>query len=237
MQADRPGGPALPDYGAGSPYRVDSPDGGVNQPAHTSGWAIASFVLGLLSMVLLSVIFGIIALKRIRRLGQKGRGLAIAGLVLSATWVVVLIAVAIAASLGGATRSVSTGKITHQGHLGAFSLATGDCFNNPAGARSVNAVTAIPCTQPHNAQVFAKFELTGSNFSFPGTAAVERLAGHGCSARTGSINKSKVNNAMTIRFLVPEEASWMSGQRSVSCMIVNPTADLTSSLLNRQTVG
>jgi hypothetical protein len=135
---------ALPAYGTGRP------DVGAGPPAGTSGWAIASFVVGLLSVALLglatllSIIFGIIALKRIRRLGQKGLGLAIAGLVLSAAWLVVAIVVVIAIGVGGATRSPSTGKIVSQGHLPAFSLATGDCFNNPAGARSVSSVTAIP---------------------------------------------------------------------------------------------
>jgi hypothetical protein len=147
------GGQALPGYGAGRP------DLGAGQPAGTSGWAIASFVLGVFGVTLLGIIFGIIALKRIRRLGQKGRGLAIAGLVLSTGWLVLAIVAVIAVGVGGANRSASTGEIVSPGHLPAFSLATGDCFNNPAGARSVTSVTAIPCTQPHNAQVFAQFKL------------------------------------------------------------------------------
>jgi hypothetical protein len=190
-------------------------------------------VLGLLSVVLLSVIFGIIALTRIRRLGQKGRGLAIAGLVLSAAWVVVAIVVAIVATVGGATRSSATG----QRHLGPFSLKTGDCFNNPAGAQHISAVTAIPCTQPHNAQVFAQFQLTGSDFSYPGTATVLRLASHGCDARTGSVSKAKTTTAMTIRMLFPQQISWTAGHRTVSCLLVNPTADLRSSLLKTKTAG
>jgi len=239
--ATTPPGPsgwqALPGYGTGCP------DVGAGQPAGTSGWAIASFVVGLLSVALLglatllSIIFGIIALKRIRRLGQKGRGLAIAGLVLSAAWLVVAIVVVIAIGAGGATRSASTGKIVSRGHLPAFSLATGDCFNNPAGARSVSSVTAIPCTQPHNAQVYAEFKLTGSDFSYPGETAVVRLASEGCNARTGSVNKAKTTSAMTTRVLYPRENSWFVGRRTVSCLVVNPTADLTSSLLNSQPAG
>ena len=228
---------ALPGYGTGRP------DVGVGPPAGTSGWAIASFVVGLLSVALLglatllSITFGIIALRRIRRLGQKGRGLAIAGLVLSAAWLVVAIVVVIAIGAGGATRSPSTGKIVSRGHLSAFSLATGDCFNNPAGARSVSSVTALPCTQPHNAQVFAKFKLTGSAFSYPGTTTVVRLAREGCNARTGSINRAKTTSVMTTGILFPLREDWIAGRRTVSCLVVNPTADLTSSLLNSQPAG
>jgi hypothetical protein len=220
------GGQALPGYGAGRP------DPGAGQPAGTSGWAIASFVLGVFGVTLLGIIFGIIALKRIRRLGQKGRGLAIAGLVLSTGWLVLAIVAAIAVGVGGANRSASTGEIVSPGHLPAFSLATGDCFNNPAGARSVTSVTAIPCTQPHNAQVFAQFKLTGSDFSYPGATAVVRLASEGCNARTGSVNKAKTTGAMTTRVLYPQQDAWIIGRRTVSCLVVNPAANLTSSLLN-----
>lgn len=218
-------------------HGVPGPGGGEGRPAPTSGWAIASFVLGLLSVVVLSVIFGIIALTRIRRLGQKGRGLAIAGLVLSAAWVVVAIVLAIVAAVGAATRSSATGQITGRGHLGPFSLKTGDCFNNPAGAQHISAVTAIPCTQPHNAQVFAQFQLTGSDFSYPGTATVLHLASDGCDARTGSVSKAKTTRAMTIRMLFPQQISWTAGHRTVSCLLVNPTADLRSSLLKTKTAG
>jgi hypothetical protein len=237
-QPINPGQPGAPppasswngQYGSpGTPYGL------AGQPpatGPTSGWAIASFVLGLLSVAVLSVIFAIIALRRIKRLRQRGRGLAIAGLALSGFWVVVVVAALVAANAGKATRSATTGVITHRGHINAFSLRVGDCFDNPVGARAVNTVTAIPCDQRHNAQIYAKFKLTGSDFSYPGAAVVEHRARSGCNARIGSVNKSMTTTAMTVRILLPEKTSWVAGQRTVSCMIVNPTATLTTSLLN-----
>jgi len=217
-------------YGSpGTPYGVAGRAPGTGP---TSGWAIASFVLGLMSVVVLSVIFSFVALRRIKRLGQRGRGLAIAGLALSGFWVVVLVAAIVAVNTGKATRSAATGVITHRGHINAFSLRVGDCFDNPAGAKRVNTVTAIPCDQPHNAQIYAKFKLTGSDFSYPGAATVERRARSGCNARIGTVNKSMTTSAMTTRILLPEETAWVAGQRTVSCMVVNPTATLTTSLLN-----
>jgi len=222
------GGPYGTPYGGyGSPYAPGQP-----YSPKTSGWAIASFVLGLLGGVVLSVIFGLVALSRIKRLGQQGRGFAIAGLVLSGVWIVLIIALIAVGALNSASRSSSTGKITHAGNLSVFSLAVGDCFNSPADTQDVTSVTAVPCTQPHSAQIYAKFNLTGSNFSYPGTTRVTRLAASGCTARTGSIDRSKTTNAMTVHFLFPDQNAWLGGQRTVSCMIVNPTADLTSSLLN-----
>ena len=225
--------PNTPYASPGAPY--GSPYGVAGQPpgtGPTSGWAIASFVLGLLSVVVLSVIFAFVALSRIKRLGQRGRGLAIAGLALSGFWIVVVVVVIVAANAGKATRSATTGVITHRGHINAFSLRVGDCFDNPAGAQTVNTVTAIPCDQPHNAQIYAKFKLTGSDLSYPGAAAVAERARNGCNTRIGSVNKSMTTSAMTVRILLPDKTSWDAGQRTVSCMVVNPTATLTTSLLN-----
>lgn len=222
------GTPGVP-YGGGSPYGAGGP---YQQPPGTSAWAVASLVLGLIGGIVLGAIFGFIALSRIKRLGQKGRGLAIAGIVLSACWTGLLIIGIAAANLGQATRSPTTGKITHTGSLNVFSLSVGDCFNNPPGASSVTDVTAIPCTQPHNAQIFAKFKLTGSDFSYPGTAAVKSQATVACDRRIGSVDKSKTTSAMTVRLLFPLQGAWIDGQRTVSCMIVNPQANITQSLLN-----
>jgi hypothetical protein len=197
-----------------------------------SAWAVASFIFGLIGGFLLAVIFGFIALSRIKRLGQRGRGLAIAGIVLSVVWLLGFIAIGVVGSHGQASRSSSSGTITHTGKLSVFSLAVGDCFNNPAGASTVTTVTAIPCNQPHNAQIYAKFNLTGSSHSYPGTSKVTKLAATDCNSRTDSINKSAAPSSMTIRLLFPEQAAWQNGRRTVACMIVNPTADITSSLVN-----
>jgi Domain of unknown function (DUF4190)/Septum formation len=253
VQADQPGVPPLPSYGIGDPYGAtgvsngSSPGGsgsagipyapyGIQAEPPGSGrmsaWAVMSFVLGLPGVFILSVIFALIALRRIKRLGQRGRGFAIAGLVLSGVWIILAVLAVIGANSGTATRSSTTGVITHRGRMNVFSLKIGDCFDNPVGAKTVHTVTAIPCDQPHNAQIYAKFKLSGSDLSYPGSAAVAQLARSGCNARIGSVNKSLTNGAMSVRIFLPAEVAWITGQRTVSCMIVSPKADLTSSLLN-----
>jgi Septum formation/Domain of unknown function (DUF4190) len=181
-------------------------------------------------VVPLSVIFGFVGLQRIRRLGQRGQGLAIAGLILSLAWAGVFVAVG-AVSNGTATRQSSTGPITHRGDLSVFALATGDCFDNPAGTRDIDSVTAIPCTQPHDSQVFAKFHLHGDNAAYPAPDALSKMADAGCNSRTGSIDKPKTTAGMTIRVLFPAQDAWAGGQRTVSCLIVSPKPTLTTSLL------
>lgn len=67
----------------------------VDRPG-TNGFAVASFVLGLLGLNLLGLVFGLVALRQIRRSpGETGRGLAIAGIVLSIVWVLLFGALAL----------------------------------------------------------------------------------------------------------------------------------------------
>jgi hypothetical protein len=189
-----------------------------------------SFVLGIVAIIPVSVVAGIVALRRIRRLGQGGTGLAIAGLVLSAVWLVVFVAAGVLSN-GTATRQDTTGRITHRGNLGVFALAAGDCFDNPTSQSNIESVTAIPCTQAHDSQVFAKFTVAGSDSAYPGQAALNKTADRGCNARTGTIDRAKATSAMTIRVLFPERDAWAGGERTVSCLIVNPTPTLRSSLV------
>jgi len=218
---------ALPPTPGVSSYTADRPAPGTN------GFAIASFVLGLLSIVLLSVIFGIIALKKIRSRPQRGRGLAIAGLCLSGAWLVGLAAVLVITSLTAARRSATTGQITKSGHLGVFSLRTGDCFQNPSGSQpntAMTQITAVPCTSPHNAQVIAELPVPGS--AYPGHAAFRAQALQGCRARIVAVaDRAKLTATMQLLWIYPLPQAWADGQRTISCLIVDSSRDLTSSLL------
>jgi hypothetical protein len=239
-----PPAPAQPASGAG-PYQHGAP-----WPAppdqRTSGLAIASFVLGLLGLFLLtavlSVILGIAALAEIRRAGQqRGKGLAIAGIALSGTWTAAAVGLfvlgAVSGGSGGPNNSAA-GNPTPASHsasptpsVNVFSLGVGTCFDNPAGNLfSINSVTAISCTKPHNAQVFAEFSATGT--AFPGTAALDRRADNGCNARiSGNLDQSKITRTMSLHFIFPRQLAWDSGQRRISCLIEDSSRDLRSSLL------
>jgi hypothetical protein len=226
------------------PYEASAyPGAGVGQPAGyqiphkagTSGFAIASFVLGILGLFLLSgvlsIIFGIVALVKIRNVPQRGKGFAIAGLALSAVWLATVVAVLVVAITGQAHRSAATGQINQSGSINIYALRFRDCFDNPDAA-SVSTVTAIPCTQPHNAQVFAQFDVAGTNSSYPGGASLRQQATRGCNSRiAGNLDRSKTTNTMSIRFTYPLQGSWELGHRSINCLVVDQTPDLTSSLL------
>jgi hypothetical protein len=206
--------------------------------------AIASFVLGILGVAILSVIFGIIALKRIGTTHQSGKGFAVAGIVLSVAWagIAVVVVVAAAGSLLGNRAPTSPGVAAplspgaSSRSVDPFTLTSGDCFDNPtptAGqTQTVTTVVQTPCTLPHNAQIFATFNVSGSLLSYPGDAKMHSLASSGCTSRVqASLDGSKLTDSMSIRFLYPLQNSWLGGHRTISCIVYNPTPTLTSSLL------
>ncbi len=221
-------GPGYPGFGYSGP-------GYPGQPPAKNGYAIASFIAGILGFVglslIFSIVFGIMALVQIRRRPQGGKGFAIAGLVLSGVWIVILgglIALGIASH-----PSPATGQTSGGGNTNVFSLRVGDCFQNPTGADAslgVSYVSVVPCTTGHNAQMFAEFRVTGTGY--PGRSSLLRQADRGCRARiSGNLVKSKVTATMELHFLYPFSGSWADGHRTISCLIVDAKRDLTSSLM------
>lgn len=209
-------------------------------PSGTNGMAITSFVLGLLGLIgisaILGIVFGIIALRRIRGTLQRGRGLAIAGIVLGSAWLAVGVAlVATGAILGSAAPTQPSASSS--GHdVSPFALAAGDCFNNPTVTpghiTDVGSVVQTLCTQPHNAQIFATFTVSGSILDYPGSSKLTSIASSGCNARaTASLNRSMITSSMQMRLLFPLQSSWIAGHRGISCIIYSPTVTMKSSVL------
>jgi len=203
--------------------------------AGTSGFAIAAFVLGLLGVVLPSVIFGIMALVRLPSRPQRGKGLAIAGLCLSGLWVAALIALIalVAHTASTAAQRSASGQIISNGHTDVLSLRTGDCFQSPTGDQSaadINQLTAVTCATPHNAQVIAQVTPLASDYPTEASFHAQEAASCRASLKV-DVNPLYLSSKMHLRFVYPDEQDWSDGKRTVSCVVVNPTSDLTFSLL------
>lgn len=250
----------------GGPSALDYLDGSYTPPAAPSpssdqlnGFAIAAFVLGAIGGTILSFVLAIIALRQIRDTGQRGRGLAIAGLVFSVIWAAVLAGYLFLYNPGSPAQQPASGGTSpapagsspsagssggasggNGGHSGSghqtanvFALRVGECFQNPTASQTVLGITylsVVSCTTPHNAQVYVAFAVTGA--SYPGTADLKRQADQGCHARlAGRLVNSRITSTMTLRYLYPLASSWSSGHRTISCIIVDVKPDLKYSLL------
>ena len=268
-QAYVPGatGPQDP-FGPGDPFTQQGPPGPPGAPGRpggpgeqagtgkTDGFAIASLLLGLAGITIigavLGIVFGIMALRRIGRTGRRGRGMAIAGLVFSVIWLLLIGAFFVFGSgkspaqpsASGGHSSPPTAQPSASASHGSlstnvFALHPGQCFQNPPASQTVlgvTYVTVVPCTKPHNAQAFVQFTAKGT--TWPGTQALKRQADTGCHARIkGNVQASKIKTSMTLHYLYPLEASWASGHRTITCLIVSSKPNLKTSLLKAHPTG
>lgn len=111
-------------------------------------FAIAALIFGIIGGALLGFIFGFVALSQIKRSGQGGRGMAIAGLVLSGVWVLViggLIALAVATS---AQRDTVTGQVASSGTVSSRDLRPGDRLNNLRDSTDLRSLPAVTARSP-----------------------------------------------------------------------------------------
>jgi hypothetical protein len=190
------------------------------EPRKTSGFAIASFVLGLIGGVFLSVIFGIVALRRIRRRNLKGRGLAIAGLALSGVWVLVIAVGVTVALLTDAERD-SSGRIQETGSESVFDLRVGDCMNDIEETDAELSVEVTPCEEPHDAEVISTFGLADGDY--PGESFIFRAADPRCARGLDALAPPAGGAAEPEPFYYfPTKESWALDDRRITCVALLP---------------
>ena len=192
----------------------------------TDGMAIAAFVLSLVSVVLISVILAIVSLGRIRRSGARGRGLAIASLIISGLWVVVIV-VGVAVAITAQPDRSPSGQVTQPGRLSVQDVKTGDCIKNFDEGR-VARLDAVPCTQPHAAEVIGEFDLPSG--SYPGESAITDQAESRCTDMVPSELANSSRTDLGVAYLYPQASNWAVGDRTVQCMVASDGAPLTAPL-------
>jgi hypothetical protein len=188
--------------------------------AKTSGFAIASLVFGLIGGVLLSVVFGIIALRRISRRGLRGKGFAIAGLVLSGLWTL-LVGVAVVLALATDPERDPGGRVTDSGSESVFDLRVGDCMNNLQETDLERAVDVAPCAEPHDAEAVSQFDVREGDW--PGMAFITREAERHCLDSVGSAAAVAPRaDEIEAFYFHPTEESWRQDDRTVLCVALFP---------------
>ena len=224
-----PQGPAYQPWAQGySPY---------NRPAPVNSLAITSLVFGVLCCLPgVGLVFGLIALRQIRRRGERGTGLAVGGSVLSG---IGLVLGALMLATGGAS-SFWEGVREGARDGANSSLVKGECFDAPGGMLSggTGAVTGVPCSGEHDGEVFASFRLRDGGY--PGDDSVTGTADERCYGLrdTYAMDAWAVPDDVDVYYLTPTERSWSIGDREVTCVFGNVTegANLTGSLRNDATV-
>ena len=108
-----------------------------------------------------------------------------------------------------------------------FRLRVGDCVNSGPGG--ISSPTVVPCGQPHDAEVYARFALAGH--SWPGGAAIGARARQGCTARLGGyLNPQLATTVLAESYVFPDQGAWNAGERAIICEIRSTAGKLTGSV-------
>ena len=138
--------------------------------------------------------------------------------------------------LGGSEdpeRDEETGEITEaEDEADVFSLRVGDCLNaaDMGGAEGVATVAARPCTEAHDAEVYASTMMTDA--SFPGDDAAFAQADEYCMAEfTTFVGLTYEESVLGVQFLAPSQETWDGmDDREILCIVMDEAGGLTATL-------
>ncbi|MGW0709060.1 DUF4190 domain-containing protein [Streptomyces sp. NPDC002643] len=234
-----PGAPFAPP-GQPHPYRPQPqayPYPALNPPPPVNGLAITALTLGALCFLPgVGLVFGIVALTQIRRRGERGKGMAVAGIVLSTVGALLL---TLALATGGARDAWNGFRDAASSAGTTFTVEKGECFDAPSGSLEGYAydVDTVPCEGEHDAEVFANVPMPDGDY--PGDDAVTDVANEKCYDLSDryAMDSWAFPAYVDVYYFTPTRQSWRYGDRQITCMFGNADAEagLTGSLRQDET--
>lgn len=131
-----------------------------------------------------------------------------------------LIYVGATATFDNTTRN-EAGVIIEGGKLDVFEVRVGDCFNLPIdeGRPGIYSVLGLPCSQPHDNQVFAESDVA-SGRAFPGEDALYDEAWLECFEFFEDwVEGPYADSSLEIAALTISLQGWEEGERGVTCFV------------------
>lgn len=128
---------------------------------------------------------------------------------------------AIGGLIFNANRS-DTGEIAKSGDLTVSDLRVGDCYDlkDPA-ADEVDQVTALPCSDEHEYEMFFVGEMPAGEF--PGSEAFSSYVEDNClPSFLAYIGRPYEDSELDIFWLEPSTEGWATGDRKVQCAVYHP---------------
>lgn len=144
------------------------------------------------------------------------------------------LALTVAAVLGGcgsdeAERDEESGAITTSGEVEATALEVGDCLNDVAEGEFTD-VSAVPCAEPHDDEIYHSFELEGDEW--PGEDAVMAAGDEGCGPEFETFaGIAYEDSVLDFYSITPVESSWNDfDDREIQCLIYDTEGQVEGSL-------
>ena len=154
--------------------------------------------------------------------GGDIRPLAVVGIIVG---VIALVGVA-AGVLAMVTHGFKPKTVVTYRPAAVFGLRPGQCVDSGSNSLSY---TLVSCASPHDAEVFARYNLPAA--AWPGSAAVRQEAGDGCASRlSGYLNPQLATIGLTQEYVYPNRDAWQADQRTVVCEVSAGSGRLTGSV-------
>lgn len=196
------------------------------EPYYAPGWsaprprtdpvAVAALVTAVMGLGLVGVGLGVWALRRTRRDGTGGRGLAVAAVVVGAAWTVAAVAaLVVVTTVAASTRPLSL-DVAAPVDVAPGRLVTGHCLGELPPDGEVARVRVVPCDEPHDAQVVSQYRFRPDE-AWPGQQAADARVARGC-----TLSAAEVEAGDTAVTWAPTEQTWARGDRTGLCLVVHP---------------
>ena len=123
-----------------------------------------------------------------------------------------------------------TGAIVSEGALDVFSLKVNDCFNDKevfdlvdGESVQIGSVEALPCSIPHDGEVYAISSDLFFQTSFPSDEEMEQIGYGYCSSEfLKFVGINYEASILDIQYLVPSLEGWNNSVRNVVCIVSTP---------------
>lgn len=134
-------------------------------------------------------------------------------------------------SITGEVERDETGQVVEgNGSADVFSIVVGDCLNDASVAdEEVNSLPIVPCTEPHDSEVYFAFELTTPEL--PTQTELDTAVSENCGAAFDDfIGLSYDDSIYYISSYSPSVESWADGDREILCTVYDEAGQTTGSL-------
>jgi hypothetical protein len=124
--------------------------------------------------------------------------------------------------------------------IAAGEVAIGDCVTPIDGDLLVGDVEIVACDEPHEAEVYAHFEVADGDLSdaaatpgYPGGAELTWYAQDECQQRFAeAVGESYWDSPHDLKVITPSFSTWDLGDRAITCLVVGADGeDLVGSVL------
>lgn len=111
-----------------------------------------------------------------------------------------------------------SGAIVGGGTLDAFQVHLGDCFNDPDyDADEFSSLPGVPCSDPHDNEAYAVFDLTLSSYPDYDIAEISEAS---CVDRFEAyVGRDYESSSLDVVTMYPSQESWAESDREVVCAV------------------